>query len=58
MNRWFAPAAVQQIAPRITRTARKTIEPLVAAGSTDFCETFGDQYPVKVFLLSIGLDSS
>ena len=58
MNRWFAPAAVQQLAPRITELARETIEPLVAAGGTDFCETFGDQYPVQVFLLSIGLDST
>ena len=58
LNRWFAPAAVQKIAPEITRHARETIEPLVAAGHTDFCATFGDQYPVKVFLLSIGLDTS
>ena len=58
MNWWFAPAAVQKIAPEITRHARETIEPLVAAGHTDFCATFGDQYPVKVFLLSIGLDTS
>jgi len=58
LNWWFAPAAVQKIAPEITRYARETIEPLVAAGHTDFCATFGDQYPVKVFLLSIGLDTS
>jgi len=58
LNGWFAPAAVQKMAPEITRYARETIEPLVAAGHTDFCATFGDQYPVKVFLLSIGLDTS
>jgi cytochrome P450 len=58
LNWWFAPAAVQKMAPEITRHARETIEPLVAAGHTDFCATFGDQYPVKVFLLSIGLDTS
>lgn len=58
LNWWFAPAGVQKIAPEITRHARETIEPLVAAGHTDFCSTFGDQYPVKVFLLSIGLDTS
>jgi len=58
LNRWFAPAAVQKMAPEITRHAREAIEPLVAAGHTDFCATFGDQYPVKVFLLSVGLDTS
>lgn len=58
LNWWFAPAAVQKMAPEITRHAREAIEPLVAAGHTDFCATFGDQYPVKVFLLSIGLDLS
>ena len=58
MNWWFAPAAVQKMAPRIAELARETIEPLVPAGRTDFCETFGDQYPVKVFLLSVGLDTS
>jgi cytochrome P450 len=58
MNWWFAPAAVAKMAPRIAELARETIEPLVPAGRTDFCETFGDQYPVKVFLLSIGLDIS
>ena len=58
LNGWFAPAAVQKMAPEITRHARETIEPLVAAGHTDFCATFGDQYPVKAFLLSIGLDTS
>lgn len=58
MNWWFAPAAVQSFAPRITEHARETIEPLVAGGSTDFCQTFGDQYPVKVFLLSVGLSTA
>jgi cytochrome P450 len=55
MNRWFAPAAVQALAPRISELARETVEPLVAVGRTDFCATFGDQYPVQVFLLSLGL---
>ena len=40
---------------KITQHARETIEPLVADGRTDFCQTFGDQYPVKVFLMSVGL---
>jgi cytochrome P450 len=55
MNRWFAPAAVKAFAPAIETLARETIEPLVAEGGTDFTRTFGDQYPVKVFLLSMGL---
>ena len=48
MNWWFAPAAVSKMAPKIAELARETIEPLVPAGRTDFCETFGDQYPVTV----------
>jgi cytochrome P450 len=55
MNRWFAPAAVRVFAPRIRELARETIEPLVPLKRVDFLETFGDQYPVKVFLLSMGL---
>ena len=55
MNRWFAPAAVKGYAPAIQALARETIEPLVAGGRTEFTSTFGDKYPVKVFLLSMGL---
>ena len=55
MNRWFAPAAVKEFAPAIQLLARETIEPLVADGRADFTKTFGDQYPVKVFLHSMGL---
>lgn len=55
MNRWFAPAAVKAYAPAIEVLARETIEPLVAAGRTEFTSSFGDKYPVKVFLLSMGL---
>ena len=55
MNRWFAPAAVAKFAPAIEALARETIEPLIAGGRTDFTTTFGDRYPVKVFLLSMGL---
>jgi cytochrome P450 len=55
MNRWFAPAAVRAYAPRIEELARETIAPLVSLGRVDFTETFGDSYPVKVFLLSMGL---
>ncbi len=55
MNRWFAPAAVEAFASRIEELARETIEPLVAAGRADFTSTFGDRFPVKVFLLSMGL---
>ena len=57
MNWWFAPAAVQKHAPAIAGYARETIEPLVPDGHADFCATFGDQYPVKVFLLSVGLST-
>ena len=56
MNAWFAPAAVRRYAPTIDRLARETVEALVADGRTEFTSTFGDQYPVKVFLLSMGVE--
>lgn len=56
MNRWFAPAAVREFAPRIDSLARETVEELAGLGRAEFTGTFGDQYPVKVFLLSMGLE--
>jgi len=58
MNRWFAPAAVTKLQPTVTRLAQETVAPLVAAGECDFMSTFGDQFPVKVFLASMGLPIS
>jgi cytochrome P450 len=55
MNRWFAPQSVAKLQPEITRLARETVEPLVAEGGCEFTRTFGDAYPVKVFLASMGL---
>jgi len=55
MNAWFAPAAIKRYAPRVAELARETVEPLVAGGSCDFIQAFGDGFPVKVFLLVMGL---
>lgn len=55
MNRWFAPNAVARFKPEIERLAATTVDKLVADGQCDFTRTFGDRYPVKVFLLSMGL---
>ena len=55
MNKWFAPKAVAQFRPEIVRLAGETIDAVVDAGRCDFTKTFGDQYPVKVFLLSMGV---
>ena len=55
MNAWFAPAAVRRYAPTIRQIARECIEPLVGEGGTDFTTTFGDRFPVQVFLLTMGI---
>ena len=55
MNWWFAPAEVQKLAPKIAGHGARDGRAAGPAGRTDFCATFGDQYPVKVFLLSVGL---
>jgi len=55
LNRWFAPAAVAKMQPAITELARETVEEIAPSGTCDFMATFGDQYPVKVFLHSMGL---
>src|SRR5207249_3592859 len=55
MNRWFAPAAVEKFTPSIVKIAREIIAGIAPKGKCDFLETFGDQYPVRAFLLSMGL---
>jgi cytochrome P450 len=55
MNRWFAPAAVTEFSPRLQQIARETVAEVVADGSTDFMRTVGDLFPVRGFLLSMGL---
>jgi cytochrome P450 len=55
MNRWFAPHSVAKFQPTITRLARETVEQIAPAGGCEFTTSFGDAYPVKVFLLSMGL---
>lgn len=55
MNGWFAPASIKRHAPRIAELARDTVAPLVQQGRADFIPAFGDGFPVKVFLLAMGL---
>ena len=55
MNRWFAPASVSRMAPILRRLARETVEEVAADGGCDFVATFGDRFPVKAFLVSMGL---
>ncbi|HET9078345.1 MAG TPA: cytochrome P450 [Acidimicrobiales bacterium] len=55
MNRWFAPASIARHAEKIAEMARQTILPLVPRGRADFITAFGDGFPVKVFLLMMGL---
>jgi cytochrome P450 len=55
MNKWFAPAAVAKMQPTITRLARETVEQIAPGGGCEFMTSFADAYPVKVFLVSMGL---
>jgi cytochrome P450 len=55
MNRWFAPAAVTKFSPELQRLARETVAEVSADGATDYLKTFGDHFPVRGFLLSMGL---
>ena len=55
LNRWFAPASVNRLVPRIEELARQTIEPLAGLGRIDFIRSYGDGFPVKVFLTAMGL---
>jgi cytochrome P450 len=55
MNRWFAPAAVSKMTPTLARLARETVEEVAADGGCEFMSTFGDRFPVKAFLHSMGL---
>lgn len=58
MNRWFAPTSVAKMRPHIIAAARETVDALAGSGSCDFMSTFGDQYPVRVFLTSMGLSDA
>jgi len=55
MNKWFAPAAVTKFAPRLQRLARETVAEVVSEGSCDYLRTVGDRFPVRGFLLAMGL---
>src|SRR5207248_1851372 len=47
--------SVAKMAPDIARLARETVSSFAADGQCDFTSTFADAYPVKVFLLAMGL---
>jgi cytochrome P450 len=55
MNAWFAPHAVAKLAPEVTRLARETVSLFAGDGHCDFTSTFADAFPVKAFLLAMGL---
>ena len=58
MNRWFSPASVRKMVPEIEATARECVEAVVDQGSCEFTSSFGDRYPVRVFLTSMGLSTT
>jgi cytochrome P450 len=58
LNRWFSPKAVERVRPTLRRLARETIEGFVDAGSVEFLDAFGDQFPAKSFAHVMGLPVS
>ncbi len=54
LNRWFSPPNVAKFSPALRESARLTVAEIVADGETDFTTTFGDRFPVRVFLTSMG----
>jgi cytochrome P450 len=58
LNRWFSPKAVERVRPTLRRLARETIEGFVDAGSVEFLDAFGDQFPAKSFAYVMGLPVS
>ena len=55
MNKWFAPAAVEKFSPRLEQIARDTVKDVVPDGRCDFLRTVGDKFPVRGFLLAMGV---
>ena len=55
LNAWFAPAAIERFTPGLVALARDLVHDVAAAGSCDFTRSFGDHFPVRVVLHSMGL---
>jgi len=55
LNPWFAPAAVNRIAPMARKVCIEDIERFAGQGSCDFIADFALQYPTEVFLTILGL---
>jgi cytochrome P450 len=55
MNKWFAPAAVEKFSPRLEQIARDTVKEVAPDGHCDFLRTVGDKFPVRGFLLAMGV---
>ena len=55
MNRWFAPAAVEKFRPVLVGLAHDLVSGMIDEGRCEFLDTFGDQFPVRAFLTTMGL---
>ena len=55
LNRWFSPPAVAALGPQLRECAVTTMQEFAADGHTDYVNSFGDHFPVRVFLTSMGL---
>ena len=55
LNRWFSPPSVNALGPKLRECATMTLQEFAADGRTDYVKSFGDYYPVRVFLTSMGL---
>jgi cytochrome P450 len=55
LNPWFAPAAVNRIAPMARKVCIEDVERFAGDGRCDFIADFALQYPTEVFLTILGL---
>ena len=55
MNRWFAPAAVTKFSPNCSGWRARPWPRCPPTAPRDYLKTFGDHFPVRGFLLSMGL---
>jgi cytochrome P450 len=55
LNPWFAPAAVNRLAPTARKICVDDIERFADQGSCDFIADFALRYPTEVFLTVLGL---
>lgn len=58
LNRWFAPAAVRRLEPRVLSRCVELVEELAPAGECDLVADFAIRFPTDMFLATLNLPAS